>query len=461
MKIKKDLFQVFLANVINLIISIGNTLLLPKILPILSYADIKTYTLYSSYVSLLHFGFIDGIYICYGGKENKDLSKYELTISYKAFLLFQIIISSVTLIIALYIGDWCFILASLSILPINMRTLFVYFFQSLGEFRKYRLVLNFTTVGTFILNLFLLFVLHSIDAFHYIGVQISMMIISWLSFTFYMRGYYEKVKTDLSTYLHTIIKYIRNGWIVLIGNTMTTWVVGIDRWFTKFLCSSEDFAYYSFGASMLNLINALTSAFSITFYRYFCRNNSKEYVKRIRRYMIIIGSAFICLSKPIGEIITLLLPKYYQSIKVSYVLIGAQLFTIIINSIYTNLFKALNKQKEYLITMGVSTCIAIILNALAFGVIKDDILGFAVATFFTTMIWLIICQFLMPAYKMEIDEWLYVAIALTMYFFIYQYGFYSMALYLLFVMITSLIIFKGEFVSLIKLLIERGIKWRE
>lgn len=58
---------VLVANIFNLSLSLIRSFLLPKYLSIPAYADIKTYQLYLSYSSLLTFGYIDGMYLRYGG----------------------------------------------------------------------------------------------------------------------------------------------------------------------------------------------------------------------------------------------------------------------------------------------------------------------------------------------------------------------------------------------------------
>ena len=68
MKLSKGIIQVITANLINLVISVGNGFLLPKFLSVESYAALKTFLLYTSYIGILHLGYVDGIYIKYGGK---------------------------------------------------------------------------------------------------------------------------------------------------------------------------------------------------------------------------------------------------------------------------------------------------------------------------------------------------------------------------------------------------------
>ena len=55
MKLSKGIIQVIIANIINLIISIGNGFFLPKYLSVESYADYKIFILYISYVGILFF----------------------------------------------------------------------------------------------------------------------------------------------------------------------------------------------------------------------------------------------------------------------------------------------------------------------------------------------------------------------------------------------------------------------
>ncbi|MGZ1192297.1 hypothetical protein ACXO4N_09455, partial [Lactobacillus delbrueckii subsp. bulgaricus] len=82
-KLRNGIFTVFLANIINLFFSLSTNLLLPKYLSVETYAGIKTFQLYVSYVGLLHFGYIDGMYLKYGGVNlKKDIDKgFALNIS--------------------------------------------------------------------------------------------------------------------------------------------------------------------------------------------------------------------------------------------------------------------------------------------------------------------------------------------------------------------------------------------
>ena len=67
-KLQRGILMVLVANVVNLLFSLLSNFLLPKYLSIETYAGIKTFQLYVSYVGLFHLGYVDGIYLKYGGK---------------------------------------------------------------------------------------------------------------------------------------------------------------------------------------------------------------------------------------------------------------------------------------------------------------------------------------------------------------------------------------------------------
>ena len=66
-ELKRGIYLIFIANMINVIFSLLANFLLPKYLSVESYAAIKTFQLYVSYVGLFHLGYIDGMYLKYGG----------------------------------------------------------------------------------------------------------------------------------------------------------------------------------------------------------------------------------------------------------------------------------------------------------------------------------------------------------------------------------------------------------
>ena len=76
--VKKGVIVVFLANIINMALGVITSFILPKYLSIESYGYYKVFTLYVSYLGVIHLGFIDGIYLKYGGWELSKVNLKEL-----------------------------------------------------------------------------------------------------------------------------------------------------------------------------------------------------------------------------------------------------------------------------------------------------------------------------------------------------------------------------------------------
>ena len=102
MNLKKNILKVFSANFMQLISSLVVGFFVPAILSIEGYADLKTYTLYISYIGFFHLGFLDGIYIKYGGKKLENIDKKQLKGEHNFFILFQLTVSVTVFLISIY-----------------------------------------------------------------------------------------------------------------------------------------------------------------------------------------------------------------------------------------------------------------------------------------------------------------------------------------------------------------------
>lgn len=72
----KGFSYAMMSNFITLITSSLVIIVIPKLIGVQEYGYWQLYMFYTSYVGFLHFGWNDGIYLRYGGKEYKDLDKH-------------------------------------------------------------------------------------------------------------------------------------------------------------------------------------------------------------------------------------------------------------------------------------------------------------------------------------------------------------------------------------------------
>lgn len=451
MKLTKGIIQVIIANIINLVISIGNGFFLPKYLSVESYADFKTFLLYISYVGVLHFGYVDGVYIKYGGTTIKEINKEELAFEKKVLALFQIIITFPILLIALFCRDYNLLCAAFSILPINMVSYFKFVYQATGEFKEYRYITNLSTLLIFAFNLFFLFIVKTDVSLWYVGLQVFA--------SFAVCSFYEgknkfgitRGKISIKGICAQLIENIKLGIIIMLGNFMGMWIASIDRWFVKIFFGVAEFAYYSFAVTMLRLINVVVTAFAITLYNFFCKNPKEEEISKVRKMVLVVGAGIIAVIFPLNFVIQTYLDKYVCAIPIIKVLFMAQFILIGVNAIYLNLYKALNFQKKYLMRMFIVTIVAVCSNGIIGYLWKNNIMAYAVATLLTSFIWLILCQIDLPEYKMSNREWIYLLLTVLAYFICnYLNVWVGMVAYVGWVLVETLLLFPQD----VKLILE-------
>ena len=148
MSIKKGIVYVFIANVINLIISLFTGFVLPKILSIETYSSIKLFQLYITYIGILHLGFADGMYLRIGGKNLENINKEEVQQEFKTFKIFQLLVTILAIIVSIILKNQMLLFCSLVILPINVGNYLRQVYQAIGLFKKYS---NFTNINTLLI----------------------------------------------------------------------------------------------------------------------------------------------------------------------------------------------------------------------------------------------------------------------------------------------------------------------
>ena len=137
MSMKKSIVRVFSANMLSFISGLVNGFVIPAVLTKEAYADVKTYTFYVSYLGLLHFGFIDGMYIKYGGKELKDINKGELKAEHNVFLFIQLAVAGIFLVLSILMKNMMLFLLSVTVIPVNTLQFYQLFYQAIGKFKDY------------------------------------------------------------------------------------------------------------------------------------------------------------------------------------------------------------------------------------------------------------------------------------------------------------------------------------
>lgn len=384
-KLKKGMLTVLIANLVNVFFSLATNFLLPKYLTIESYAGIKEFQLYVSYVGLFHLGFVDGIYLKYGGRTLGKKVDGEFSTDLSTMCVFQVFVTLTVLAVAIILRDKILIFFALSILPQNMSNYFKFLYQATGEFYLYGKAMNLTTVSIFVLNMVLLFVVQSDDVVWYIMGYVLLYFVIWIFLELYFRRSHILQKGVLFS-VSSCVSNIRNGFLLTLGNLSSIFLTGMDRWFVKILMDTFAFAQYSFAVSVENFLNMAITPVTTTLYNYFCCIKHVNTQRKVFNCVVVFATVVPAMAFPVKFILETFLMKYVESSVVIFLLFSAQMFYTIIKSIYVNLYKVQRKQKIYFVKLVTILVIDFALNCVCYAVFNEKE-SFAVGTLLSAIVW--------------------------------------------------------------------------
>ena len=405
--LKKGMLQILFANILNMMFSIGTNFLLPKFLSIDSYSQIKTYQLYITYVAILHLGYNDGMYLKFGGKSLSEIQRDEIQSNISTVVLFQAIVTVGSVWCAFLMKDTALLMAAVAILPQNMIAYFKNFYQAIGEFKKYSRIMNLTTGFTFAINVFLIGIIKTDAYVIYLIAYVALSTILWgmLEYSLYKD---TKVKLFLLKFSwRELFDNISAGILLLLGNFSSQLLTGMDRWFVKGLMNTIAFAQYSFAVSMENFLNVAVTPISVTMYNYFCTHDDDEDILSIRELVILFATVIVAAAFPVKFILEIFLIQYMDSTPVIFFLFSAQIFYIIIKSVYVNLYKARKMQKLYFSKLCGIVIVGFIFNVVCYRLyhMKES---FAVGTLLSAIVWFFLCQLDFKNLKYSIRHYIYI-----------------------------------------------------
>lgn len=400
-KLSRGIVSVLIANIINLGFNLLTNFLLPKFLSIESYADIKTFQLYVTYAGFLHLGYIDGMYLRYGGKEISSIDKKELSQDISTLRVFQIFVTAILLVLGLILDDFMVIAFGAAILPLNMATYFKFLYQATGEFNKYGKIMNATTIATFIINMVLVVFLKTNSSVLIVFSYVILDIIIWI----FLEAVSKKMITiRLLCFSPKALKEnIQQGFFLMLGTFSSILLTSMDRWFVKILMNVASFAQYSFAVSMDNFLNVAITPITVTLYNYFCKESKQERIVNIRKYVIIFGTMIIAAAFPAKFVLEIFLQEYLDASAVVFLLFGSQLCYLVIKGIYVNLYKVQRMQTKYFYRVCLVVVIGFVFNVVCYRInpIKE---AFAVGTLLSAFVWLYLSNRDFKSIKLEKNE---------------------------------------------------------
>ena len=369
--IKKIGFVAF-SNVIKLVSSILIAFVIPNILGLTNYGYYKVFILYMSYIGLFHFGFIDGIYLKYGGLDYEKLDKQSFRSFFKFLLYLEFILSIVGVIVTVLFVNGerkiIFFLLFLNLIAINLTTYYQFISQITSRFKEYStrlIILSFTNI----LIVGFLYFLGISDYKIYIGLIVftNYLLLFWYMYTY--KDITFGVSYNLRTKNQEIISFFKNGIPLLLANLAVTFVITIDKQIVELLFPIEIFSVYSFAYSMLSMITVVVSAVGVVLYPTLKKTNINNIPKNydvLNRIIILVVLLGLIGYFPLMWIIPRYLPTYIDSLIIFRVALPGLILTSSISAVKHNFFKIMDKNISFFILGLIAVILNIFINLVAY-----------------------------------------------------------------------------------------------
>lgn len=355
------------SNIISFLISLCVAFVVPKYLGVREYAYWQLYSFYVAYRGILHFGWIDGIYLKYGGKQYDHLEKDALHAQFFMLVMLEIFVATVIFLISSYmIQDSnkryiavCFGISCLIYLP---ATLLQYLLQATNRIVEYARCVFFERVIYVLLIIF--FLLFGVKKFQVLvfadiiaGCFTLFAMIYICKDIILIKGNYEKgVKEAFSN--------IGIGSKLLMGNVGGALIIGITRQSIETRWGIEIFGKISLTLSASSMLTVLINAVSLVLYPVIRNLNEKKMKKMFFLFedtlsTVICGLLIIYF--PAKETLSVWLPQYAESLRYMALLFPMCLFESLYFLLITTYLKALRKEKTIMVINWVTVFCTLLL----------------------------------------------------------------------------------------------------
>lgn len=449
----KSILAVLGSNIVSMLVGIVGGFLVPRFLGITEYSVFKTYGLYLSFVGLFSLGYVDGIYLKYGGIRKDQVSRGTLQSETWFFVIFQLAAGSLVTILGVLSGQQLVFFIGLTVFAHNMIGFYRLFYQAVGDFRTYSLINAIQPTINLVLIILLIFAFRIRSGIAFVIASVAL---DYIVFAFLFSRHFSGLSGASGLrFLKQGISHIKIGIFIMVGNLSSTFFYSMDRWFVKVLLKTEDFAFYSFATSMMHMVLILITSVAMTFYPMLARRHQEEaLVKTLKSYLLILGAFAGAAYFGFDFVVRWMLTDYIPSLEVIEILFAGFPAIAVINAIYVNMYKAQKVEKKYFFTVFGMMAVSFGLNALAV-IIDRSIWTIAAATTIAFYFWFFFSSKDFKGTRTNLREIAYLTGFLIVFFSTTRLFFWwtGLPLYLVGIFGITLLFYKKEFLDLISKII--------
>jgi len=370
----KNVFYSFGANVISLCISVLMILFVPKFMPIEEYGMWQLFLFYFSYLGFLHFGWEDGIYLRYAGKNYNELDSKLLSGQFYGIIFLQIVEMLIVIMLAtFFVGDFIkrnVLICAVGLLVfVNFNNCCNFIMQITNRIKDYAKLL--LTERIIFVSLVFLFIFSGANHFLdlYIAKFASLSCLSLVSFYMCQRLLHLDFY-PIASVVDEAIRNIEVGSKLMFANIANMLIVGIIRYGISIGWDITTFGKISLMLSISNFLMLFISSVSIVLFPILKHMDIKrlpQIYMKIRNVLTLMLLFMLNIYYPLKVILIWWLPKYADSLIYMSVLFPVCLFQSKISLLINTYLKSMRKEKIMLQINLASVTLAAIVTVITVG----------------------------------------------------------------------------------------------
>lgn len=342
----------FLANVFSAITSILMIIVLPKVMSLKDYGVWQLFLFYSSYVGFMHCGWIDGIYLRYGGRYYDELDRK--IFSGQFILLVVLLCFEAILFFVFSTLDVCKDITLLSILRItalygifyNIITFVRYILQMSDRIEDYaKNVVLERLITIFLLSLCIFF--HVVGYIEIISAKLLSVFILMIFSIFIVRGLIFNKSYHLRKCLYETKENISVGVKLMLSNIAGMLILGVIRFGISQGWDIVTFGKVSLTLMASNFLMIFVSAVSVVLFPFLKRASEEkitEIYRTLRRGLSLSLLGLLITYYPFSYLLQLWLPQYSDSMVFMGYLLPICIFESKMQMLIVTYLKSLRKE---------------------------------------------------------------------------------------------------------------------
>ncbi len=329
----KNVIRMFVANGLSFLISAIITFIVPKILNVENYSYIQLYIFYTSYISYLHYGWVDGIRLRYGGIYYEKIDKSLFNSQILMYSVLQILVSLIALIVIINIGFTgnkliAMIAVTFCMLTRLPRIMPQYILEMSNRIKECANITIIEKVTYFLLTIAVIITKHA-SIVSLLACDLVAQVISGLYAFICCKDILKAKPVALNTALIEVKENVSAGIKLTIANISSLLIIGIVRQFIEFQWDISTFGKLSLTISISNLLMVFIRAIAMVMFPTL-RRISKEkltdiYVK-MRTAIMVPLLLMLVFYYPLKVVISSWLPQYSDSLKYMAILFPMCIF---------------------------------------------------------------------------------------------------------------------------------------